>query len=179
MSELPKYARNRTELARYLDVDRNTIAAWIKLSESPKRKSDGRYVTTDWLTFKANRRCQNETPSDSVELKIKKLRQEIELNDIKILREAGDLVPLEWAKNLVAHLAATTCGIFRDSGLDEGDKLSLIEKIEAINFENYLSQLRAQIAADVAGESGHAQNGVGEGPAPGQSQLVGMGEAQA
>jgi hypothetical protein len=96
-------------------------------------------------------------------LKMKNLKQKIELDDIKILREAGDLVPVDWAKQLVAHLAISVCAILRASDISSDDKKLLTDQIEAINFENYLSQLRIQIAGDVAGESGAAQSGVAEG----------------
>ncbi len=41
-------------------------------------------------------------------LKLRNLKQKIELDDIKILRESGDLVPVDWAKQLVAHWSIST-----------------------------------------------------------------------
>lgn len=173
------YAKNKSDLSRLLGITRATLDAWIKEDESPKPASNGRWRLNEWEEFKKGRKVEDhDTPAAEVsELKKKKLQQEIELNDIKILRESGDLVPVDWAKQLVAHWSISTCNIIKDSGLDERDKLLLVEKIEAINFENFLSQLRKQVETDLANESGQTETGTSESQAPGENQLSGMGEA--
>ena len=172
------YAKNKSDLSRLIGITRATLDAWIKEDGSPRPAANGRWKIAEWEEFKKGRKIEDhDTPaSDTAELKRKKLQQEIELNDIKILRESGDLVPVDWAKQLVAHWSISTCHIIKDSGLAECDKVSIVEKIEAINFENFLSQLRTQVEADLAGEPEKGKAGTGESQAPGENQLSGLGE---
>lgn len=180
MSAPQIYSKSKSDLSRLLGITRATLDAWIREEGSPKLAENGRYRIADWMTFREGRKvAKEEAQSDTPELKRKKLQQEIELNDIKILKESGDLVPVEWAKNLVAHLAISVCQIVKESDIPQEAKDDLTLKVEAINFENYLSQLRAQIAADVAGQPSADQAGVEEGSTAGKDQAGGVGQAQA
>lgn len=146
-----KFAKNKAELSRILDISRVTLDAWIELPDSPRTTSNGRYVVAEWRAFKANRNL-NAGIEETAELKLQKLRDEVARGQIAMLKEAGELVPVEWSKQLFAHLSISMRNVIMDSGIGEGEKLSLIAKIEKINADDYISQLRLQTVEALAGE---------------------------
>lgn len=158
------YAKNKAHLSRVIDISRVTLDAWLRLPNAPKPLSNGTYVISEWVKFKASRGQEQDKPIEEIAaLKLRNLKQKVELDDIKILKLAGDLVPIEWAKQLVAHLAISARNVVQESDITPEQKLKITERLEKIDFENFLSQLRNQAEEDVVDESGESENGVEEG----------------
>lgn len=153
-NQAERFAKNKTDLALAIGIARSTLDAWFLKPESPRARSNGKHDIAEWKTFASTQKFETDA-NEAVKLKLKKLKQEVELNDIKILKEGGDLVPLDWCNQLVAHLTISMRNAIQGSDdLSPNSKVTLTKKLESINYENFLSQLRKQIADDVAQQSG-------------------------
>ena len=158
----PRFVKTKAEMARLLDISRVTLDAWLKLSDSPRCRSDGRFPVDEWRAYKA-RKKMDDSIEETAELKLQKLRNEVAQSEVDLMKAAGELVPLEWSRQLFAHLAISIRNIVQGSELAEHDKLSLTEQIEKINADEYLSQLRSQTFDVVAEEPELGlSNGTGE-----------------
>lgn len=152
MSEQPKFAQNKAELSRILDISRVTLDAWLKLPDRPQSTSNGKFVVAEWRVFAANRKVDS-AAEESAALKLQKLRDEVARGQVELMKSANELVPVEWSKQLFAHLAISVRNAIKEVGLPEACRLLLYEKIEKINADDYLSQLRRQTVDAVGEES--------------------------
>lgn len=161
-NQASRFAKNKSQLAIALGVSRTTIDAWFLLPDSPRARSNGQHEIAEWKVFASTRKVETDA-NEAVKLKLKKLKQEVELNDIKILQQCGDLVPLDWCNQLVAHLTITMRNVIQGSDdLSPNSKAALTAKLEGIKYDHFLSQLRKQIADTMAGESGEDGSAVAE-----------------
>jgi phage terminase Nu1 subunit (DNA packaging protein) len=140
------HVETRAELAKILGISRPTLYTWSKLDGAPIPMPDGRHDVAAWKAF-ADARL-NPEPSESQELRIENLRLQVSLKQVQLMKLAGDLVPLEWAKGLVADHAIKTRNIILAAPIAQADRDSLIEQLAAISSDNFIAGLRAQIGEE-------------------------------
>jgi hypothetical protein len=140
-----EWCKNKSELARILGVTRRTLDAWILLPEAPKQTGTA-FDVTAWRDFASTRRPGK--TSEGAELRLENLRLTVALNEAKLMKQAGDLIPVEWAKGLVADHAIKTRNIILAAPIAQADRDSLIEQIAAISSDDFIAGLRAQIGEE-------------------------------
>src|SRR5258708_4277973 len=106
-----KFAKAKSELAHILGITRRTLDAWLLEPDAPRRTKDGRYEIEHWREFASHRKV-NMNADEASRLLLQKLRNEVELGNLRLLKEAGELVPLEWTKMLLGHVAILTSRLF-------------------------------------------------------------------
>lgn len=104
-----RYAKNQTELAELLGVDRKTIQRWRKEENFPKPMADGRYdivAVRDWRertrsssTTNAEDLSKAEGEARRVWLQVEKLEHEIEVSK-------GEYISIEQAQADVAQMCS-------------------------------------------------------------------------
>lgn len=104
-----RYAKNQTELAELLGVDRKTIQRWRKEENFPKAMADGRYdiiAVRDWRertrsssTTDAEDLSKAEGEARRVWLQVEKLEHEIEVSK-------GEFISIERAQQDVAQMCS-------------------------------------------------------------------------
>jgi transcriptional regulator with XRE-family HTH domain len=104
-----RYAKNQTELAELLGVDRKTIQRWRKEENFPKAMADGRYdiiAVRDWRertrsssTTDAEDLSKAEGEARRVWLQVEKLEHEIEVSK-------GKFISIEQAQQDVAQMCS-------------------------------------------------------------------------
>lgn len=144
----PIYAKNKAELARILDITRVTLDAWIKLPASPRTLSNGRRVIAEWRVFAAGRKIDRQS-EEREELKMQKLRDDSARSQMELMKEAGELFPIEWHLQIIEHYAISVRGIIEHAEIDEHEKLEIFAQVKAINCDEYLNRLQAGIEADL------------------------------
>jgi hypothetical protein len=159
----PTYAKNKAELCRLIACSRVSLDAWLKLPESPKPMSNGKFKVAEWRAFRAARAVDPKF-DESQELKLIKQRNEAAQSTIDLMKSAEEAIPVAWCEQLFAHLALSVCSIIQGSDIAEHDKIALTEQIEKIDAHEYLSQIRSQ-TIDIVGEDAgvNLANGAGEG----------------
>lgn len=104
-----RYAKNQTELAELLGVDRKTIQRWRKEENFPKSMADGRWdiiAVRDWRertrsssTTNAEDLSKAEGEARRVWLQVEKLEHEIEVSK-------GEFISIEQAQQDVAQMCS-------------------------------------------------------------------------
>lgn len=104
-----RYAKNQTELAEFLGVDRKTIQRWRKEENFPQPMADGRYDVLgvrDWREKTRNSSTANaedlskaEGEARRVWLQVEKLEHEIEI-------AKGEFITIEQARTDVSQMCA-------------------------------------------------------------------------
>ena len=139
------WTKTKSELARILGVTRRTLDAWILLPEAPKQTGTA-FDVTAWRDFASTRRPGK--TSEGAELRLENVRLTVALNEAKLMKQAGDLIPVEWAKGLVADHAIKVRNIIQGSDLSETEKHDLTEQLIAISSDDFIAGLRAQIGEE-------------------------------
>lgn len=103
-----KFAKNQTELAKVLGVDRKTIQRWRKESGFPVPKTNGRYNikdTKDWV--KAHQKKDWADEEDLHDLKIRQLKLQCEKLEFDLKTRRGDYTPnddvVRWVGEMVTE----------------------------------------------------------------------------
>jgi hypothetical protein len=135
----------KAALARAIGVSRPTLYTWFNLPDAPL-VTDGGHDVAAWEAFRDARLTKE--PSESRELRLENLRLQVSLKQVQLMKLAGDLIPLEWAKGLVADHAIKVRNIIQGSDLSEAQKHDLTENILALNQDDYIDGLRAQIGEE-------------------------------
>jgi hypothetical protein len=93
--KVPKYVTTQSELARLLQVHRNTVIAWTKEPDAPKQTAKG-YDVKKWLEWAGSfaKRANVEKSDTKKALEVEKLKEVIRGLKQKNDEEAGLLVPL-------------------------------------------------------------------------------------
>lgn len=104
-----RYAKNQTDLAEFLGVDRKTIQRWRKEENFPKASADGRYdviAVRDWRERSRNSGSTSvedlskaEGEARRVWLQVEKLEHEIEISK-------GQFITIEQAQTDVSTMCA-------------------------------------------------------------------------
>jgi hypothetical protein len=142
-----KWAPTKRALSRILGVTRRTLDAWLLLLEAPPHRDGDAFEIAPWLAFATERRAGN--VADGPQLRLQKLRQEVELNEIKIMREAGQVLPLEMARGWIQDWVLRVRGaIYSYDDLTLDQKNVLADRIDAIDRDDYLKRLRGQSAEE-------------------------------
>lgn len=103
-----RFAKNQTELARELDVDRKTIQRWRKQEDFPEPKADGRWdivAVREWReqtrNYEPEEKSRSEGEARRVWLQVEKLEHELEVS-------RGKYIEIEEACAEIARLVAVT-----------------------------------------------------------------------
>jgi hypothetical protein len=148
MSKKSNLVSTKVALARHCGMTRQALDFHLKQPGAPQPRSNG-FWDCDEVVAWIN--ADGAGSDGSEELKLKKLKQEVELNDIRIMREAGELLPSEWASLLFADTFTKIRRVIQTSDLSEAQKHELTEKIVAIDPDEFINNLRLQ-----TGEHGRA-----------------------
>jgi hypothetical protein len=101
----PTFARNQTELASILDVDRSTIARWMRVPGNPGRRADGRLPVAEWERWaKAHSRLP--IGRDAREMRDRLLSAQIATVEHKLAVSQRAHIPVEEVDRLAAKLSA-------------------------------------------------------------------------
>jgi hypothetical protein len=87
------WAKNQVELGDALGVDRKTIQRWIKETDAPSARSDGRYSVAEWSawTEKTGRKTVDVTkPDEYRQLEIRRLKTICERLDLELSETKGN-----------------------------------------------------------------------------------------
>jgi len=141
------HVETKAALARAIGVSRPTLYTWFNLPDAPL-VTDGGHDVAAWEAFR-DARLKKE-PSESQELRLENLRLQVSLKQVQLMKLAGDLIPLEWAKGLVADHAIKVRHIIEGSGLTDEQKEWLTDKILALDPEEFIAGLRIQIGEETA-----------------------------
>lgn len=104
-----RYAKNQTDLAEFLGVDRKTIQRWRKEENFPKASADGRYDVIAVRDWRERSRSSNSTSVEDLSkaegearrvwLQVEKLEHEIEISK-------GQFITIEQAQTDVSTMCA-------------------------------------------------------------------------
>ncbi len=111
----PRFVRTQVELAAALEVDRRTIARWLRADRNPGRKTDGRYDLNEWREWKAS--CKAGARDGEIDPKDEKARQLVLQNkklEFQISVMKREYVPSEdveaWVGQMVAQAKRVLLG---------------------------------------------------------------------
>lgn len=109
-----RYAKNQTELAEFLGVDRKTIQRWRKEENFPQVMADGRYDVLAVRDWRERSRNSNSTSAEDLSkaegearrvwLQVEKLEHDIEITK-------GQFITIEQAQSDVSQMCARARGI--------------------------------------------------------------------
>lgn len=105
--KVPKYVTTQSELARLLQVHRNTIIAWAKETDAPKQTSKG-YDVKKWLEFAGTiaKRANVEKSDTKKALEAERLKEVIRGLKQKNDEGAKLLVPMAKVQEKITALAS-------------------------------------------------------------------------
>lgn len=113
-TETNRYAKNQTELAEFLGVDRKTIQRWRKENNFPTAMADGRWDVVAVRNWRENTRNSSDVSEEDMSkaegearrvwLQVEKLEHEIEVSK-------GNYITLEEAKAEVSRMCSIARGI--------------------------------------------------------------------
>lgn len=113
-TETNRYAKNQTELAEFLGVDRKTIQRWRKENNFPTAMADGRWDVLAVRNWRENTRSSSDVSAEDMSkaegearrvwLQVEKLEHEIEVSK-------GNFITIEEAKAEVSRMCSIARGI--------------------------------------------------------------------
>jgi len=113
-TETNRYAKNQTELAEFLGVDRKTIQRWRKENNFPTAMSDGRWDVIAVRNWRENTRSSTDVSAEDMSkaegearrvwLQVEKLEHEIEVSK-------GNFITVEEAKAEISKMCSIARGI--------------------------------------------------------------------
>ena len=132
------FVKSKTELAKRLGVTRVTLDRWLTLPGFPEKQAKG-WPLEAAMAF-TNRLRQEEAQED--ELRLKKLRLEVEQGSAELTREADRYMPRAWVLALCEEISKRVIGIIQSTGsLSPEEKTRVIEEVEKIDCAGFLKQL--------------------------------------
>jgi len=109
-----RYAKNQTELAEYLGVDRKTIQRWRKENNFPVAMADGRWDVVAVRNWRENTRNSSDISEEDMSkaegearrvwLQVEKLEHEIEVSK-------GNYITVDQAKSEISRMCSIARGI--------------------------------------------------------------------
>jgi len=113
-TETNRYAKNQTELAEFLGVDRKTIQRWRKENNFPTAMADGRWDVIAVRNWRENTRSSTDVSAEDMSkaegearrvwLQVEKLEHEIEVSK-------GNFITVEEAKAEISKMCSIARGI--------------------------------------------------------------------
>lgn len=110
----PEWAKSVTELAQALDISRETIYQWRKISGSPKCKGKMHNVTAWRLFIKKNSLGDKKDNDQDPDLKRRKLLAEVEQREIKVSVMRRDLIPITEVRERIGYHIGQTQMLMRN-----------------------------------------------------------------
>lgn len=104
-----RYAKNQTELAEFLGVDRKTIQRWRKEENFPKPMADGRYdvlYVRDWREKTRNSSTANAEDLSKAEGEARRVWLQVEKLEHEIEVAKGEFITIEQARADVSQMCA-------------------------------------------------------------------------
>lgn len=104
-----RYAKNQTELAEFLGVDRKTIQRWRKEEDFPKPMADGRYdvlYVRDWREKTRNSSTANAEDLSKAEGEARRVWLQVEKLEHEIEVAKGEFITIEQARSDVSQMCA-------------------------------------------------------------------------
>lgn len=104
-----RYAKNQTELAEFLGVDRKTIQRWRKEEDFPKPMADGRYdvlYVRDWREKTRNSSTANAEDLSKAEGEARRVWLQVEKLEHEIEVAKGEFITIEQARADVSQMCA-------------------------------------------------------------------------
>ena len=100
-----RYVKNLVELANALEISRQSLHKWKKMSGSPKPLSNGKHNVQKWREFiRENSLKEPETPEDAA-LKARKLLAEVKQAELKLKVMEGTYVSIERVREVwMSHI---------------------------------------------------------------------------
>jgi hypothetical protein len=144
-----RWIKTKLELARLLGISRTTLDNFTLLPGFPARAANGHFPLEECRAFVAGQLGRNE---EKRALELQKLRDEVSRGQLELMKAAGEVVPLDWSRRIVAHMAISLRRIIQGASIDEAEKEKMTAAVEGIDVEGFIAQLaREEIAEGPAG----------------------------
>lgn len=109
-TDLPRWAKNQTELASHLKIERKSIQRWRKEPNFPKPASDGRWdvhAVFDWCKSRGKPIFVGETQEEEkYNLEVRRLRAICERLELSLAIERGDYIEVQEVYKQVSQMVS-------------------------------------------------------------------------
>lgn len=137
-----KWISTKLELSRLLGISRPTLDTYSTLPGFPdRRQGDGAWPLEQCRAFVATQLNRSE---EKRALELQKLRDEVARGQVALMKEAGELIPVQWSKMLFAHLMISTRNIIQGADIPEGEKSKMTSAIESVDADAFIAQLKLE-----------------------------------
>lgn len=143
-TETTRYVKNLVELAAALEISRQSIHKWRKMSGSPKPLSNGKHNVQKWREFmRENELREPDTPEEAA-LKARKLLAEVKQVELKLKVMEGTYVSTERVREVWMTHIGQVRSILESRFLNELppilttlDAIQIREKMQDVLDESY------------------------------------------
>jgi hypothetical protein len=137
------WIKTKLELARLLGISRPTLDAHTVLPGFPQVEARGWPLERcrAFTAVQINRREETRL------LELELLKEQVAQAQMRTGREAGELLPIDWTKRVLAHQAICFRNIIQGSGLTDEQKDAMTNAVLAIDCEEFIRQMALEAGA--------------------------------